>query len=106
MLNQELKKANVSPLRGEWIEIMEARIAEKQGVVSPLRGEWIEICQYWLSMAFTGPRLSEASGLKFLDDFARTCVLMSRLSEASGLKFVVLYGFPSLNCLASQRRVD
>ena len=33
----------VSPLRGEWIEIMwPARTAARQ-IVSPLRGEWIEI---------------------------------------------------------------
>ena len=36
-------ECSVSPLRGEWIEIVESLELHHMIPVSPLRGEWIEI---------------------------------------------------------------
>ena len=77
---------NVSPLRGEWIEMMcPARTAARQSV-SPLRGEWIEISMCMVYSPQKPSRLSEASGLKWLIDRSLSEIVRSRLSEASGLK--------------------
>ena len=77
----------VSPLRGEWIEIMtflllkvglyRSRLSEASGLKSrPVRAG---------QLARTS-RLSEASGLKYGNYFACRAARRSRLSEASGLK--------------------
>ena len=58
------KSGQVSPLRGEWIEIVNAGCIVNLVSVSPLRGEWIEINSIFMYPVHALSRLSEASGLK------------------------------------------